>query len=218
MLEANRNKIEIDYNKTIRIGRRYFHEYNCICGYKGKVRKEYSHKLKSCRKCQFKPIEVIEDPNNLWCNTCKEVKNKNEFNLRKNGTKRQCKTCEKNYRKANQKKLNETAKKWTKKNPSKRMYYSAKIRARKNNLEFSIKIEDIIIPEICPLLEIPIIIGKDKINSPSLDRIDSTKGYTKDNIQVISWRANWLKNNSTLEELELLYLNLKKCVGNKSKR
>ena len=37
--------------------------------------------------------------------------------------------------------------------------------------------------------------------SPSIDRIDSTKGYTKDNIQIISWRANRIKNDSTPEEL-----------------
>jgi hypothetical protein len=40
--------------------------------------------------------------------------------------------------------------------------------------------------------------------SPSIDRVDSSKGYTKDNIQVISHRANNLKNNATLEELRKL--------------
>lgn len=41
-------------------------------------------------------------------------------------------------------------------------------------------------------------------NSPSIDRIDSNKGYTADNIHVISWRANRIKNDSTVEELRLL--------------
>lgn len=46
-------------------------------------------------------------------------------------------------------------------------------------------------------------------NSPSIDRIDSTKGYTRDNIQIISWKANSIKRNASLEELILLvnYLN-----------
>lgn len=38
--------------------------------------------------------------------------------------------------------------------------------------------------------------------APSIDRINQDSGYTKDNIRVISWRANHIKNDATLEELE----------------
>ena len=38
-------------------------------------------------------------------------------------------------------------------------------------------------------------------NSPSLDRIDSSRGYHWDNIQVISFLANRIKTNATDEEL-----------------
>jgi hypothetical protein len=41
-------------------------------------------------------------------------------------------------------------------------------------------------------------------SSPSIDRIDCTKGYVQGNVQVISQRANRIKNNATLEELKLL--------------
>jgi hypothetical protein len=43
---------------------------------------------------------------------------------------------------------------------------------------------------------------ENKNNVPTLDRIDSTKGYIKENIQVISFKANRLKNNATVDELK----------------
>lgn len=46
--------------------------------------------------------------------------------------------------------------------------------------------------------------GQAHEHSPSIDRIDPTKGYIKGNIAVISWRANMLKNNMTVEEARLL--------------
>jgi hypothetical protein len=45
--------------------------------------------------------------------------------------------------------------------------------------------------------------------SPSIDRIDSTKGYTKDNVQIISWKANRIKGYASVEELEILLAYLK---------
>jgi hypothetical protein len=47
-------------------------------------------------------------------------------------------------------------------------------------------------------------------NSPSLDKIIPSKGYIKGNVWVISNRANTLKNDASLQELELLVENLKK--------
>ena len=87
----------------------------------------------------------------------------------------------------------------------------AKYRAKQRGLQFTIEQKDIIIPDICPLLGIKLNSEiKDRIHSPSLDRIDPTKGYTPDNIWIISNRANTLKNDASLQELELLVENLKK--------
>lgn len=47
-------------------------------------------------------------------------------------------------------------------------------------------------------------------NYATLDKIDPNKGYVMGNIQILSHRANTLKNNSTIEELELLLRNWKK--------
>ena len=71
------------------------------------------------------------------------------------------------------------------------------------NLPFDICEEDIVIPEICPILKIPIQRGDNKVgpNSPSLDRIRPELGYVKGNIQVISYKANTMKSDATLIEL-----------------
>lgn len=39
-------------------------------------------------------------------------------------------------------------------------------------------------------------------NSPSIDEIIPGKGYVRGNIMIISWKANRLKNNARLEDLE----------------
>lgn len=79
----------------------------------------------------------------------------------------------------------------------------AKYRAKKNNLEFDIDISDVLIPKTCPILNIPLFSSKGHSgpNSPSIDRIDSSKGYVKGNVQVISHKANTIKSNATLQEL-----------------
>jgi len=58
-------------------------------------------------------------------------------------------------------------------------------------------------PEFCPILGIKLEpgTGVQKDCNPSLDRIDNTKGYTKDNICVISLKANRLKNSASLDEI-----------------
>ena len=83
------------------------------------------------------------------------------------------------------------------------LWSRAKYRAKQKGLDFTITKEDIVIPDTCPLLGTPMV-------SPSLDRIDSSKGYTPDNVWVISNRANTLKNNATLMELKTLLENWEK--------
>lgn len=64
------------------------------------------------------------------------------------------------------------------------------------------------IPNKCPVLGIPLERNKNgktgSPNSPSIDRIVPEVGYIVENVRVISQRANSLKGNATLEELEAL--------------
>ena len=99
------------------------------------------------------------------------------------------------------------------------LWFRAKQRAEKHGYDFDIDEEDIIIPEKCPLLEVPLILG-DKGNyeyTPSLDRIDNSKGYIKGNIQVISSKANTMKNSATPEELIKFCKNILRYSPNYSK-
>lgn len=87
-------------------------------------------------------------------------------------------------------------------NPESRMCTIAKKRAKKKNQEYNLCPADLFIPMICPYLGIRLtnIRGRHQSNV-SLDRIDSSKGYTKDNVQVISYLANTMKQNATREQL-----------------
>jgi hypothetical protein len=77
-------------------------------------------------------------------------------------------------------------------------------------LDFDLTVDDVVIPDVCPLLGIKLQWrgrndGKTHADSPSLDRKDSTKGYTKDNVWVISHRANTIKNSASPEEFERIF-------------
>lgn len=156
------------------------------------------------------------------CSKCKIKKSLDSFynnKSTKDGKSHQCKECYSLYRSKNRdynrkymemrrKTDNETLKKikrksWRNLDPRKRMLSHAKQRSRLKGFEFNLELEDIIIPPVCPLLLIPFEYGeKGKYSLVStLDRIDSTKGYIKGNIWVISMKANSMKNSATREEL-----------------
>lgn len=89
-------------------------------------------------------------------------------------------------------------------NPKSRMLGAAKKRAEKAEVPFDIVADDIEIPTHCPVFGFELVDGGDRNNSPSLDRIKPELGYVKGNIQVISTRANRIKNDATPEEMRRL--------------
>ena len=99
-----------------------------------------------------------------------------------------------------------------------RLYYGAKNRAKHKGIGFKLSIDDIVIPEKCPVLGVRLKSGAGngtqsvaKLEaSPTLDRVDDSKGYTPDNICVISLRANNLKRDASLYELRCLAYSMSK--------
>lgn len=87
------------------------------------------------------------------------------------------------------------------------MLVNVKNRARQNGIEFNLELEDIALPEFCPVLGVKLDLsygdkGKKSLpNSPSIDRIDPSKGYVKGNIQVMSRLANGMKSNASPDQL-----------------
>ena len=86
----------------------------------------------------------------------------------------------------------------------KKLWYMARSRAKARGIDFDFEIDDIEWPDKCPVFGIDLdyfVTDKASPNSPSLDRTDSSKGYVRGNVRVISWRANVLKKDATTTEM-----------------
>jgi hypothetical protein len=93
---------------------------------------------------------------------------------------------------------------WSRKNVAKLIFLRARGRAKELGLPFDLQFSDVVIPEKCPALGIPLVCGEAKKvvdGSPSLDRIVPELGYVKGNVVVVSHKANTMKNSATVEEL-----------------
>ena len=110
------------------------------------------------------------------------------------------------YRQLNAKKRRDIGKASCQAHPEAYLIATARNRAKKKGIVFSISVEDVVIPEFCPWLGFRLSktrTGK-RGTSPSIDRIDNSKGYIKGNIEIISSRANAIKSDCSLDELILL--------------
>lgn len=110
------------------------------------------------------------------------------------------------YRKKNAEARVAATRAWASKHPGRYLFYNARARAKKFGVPFDIEPDDVVIPEFCPAIGIPIEVtvkGRRGFHpsSPSIDRIVPEKGYVKGNICVISNRANWIKRDATAAEL-----------------
>ena len=138
------------------------------------------------------------------CSTCKTEKELPDFDVdrrKTDGRQSRCKICKSVLR--DRRKAIRDNQNWRKLNPESLMIQRAQQRAKKQGCLCILSKKDIVIPEICPILGIPLkgSLGNASKNSPSLDRIIPALGYTRGNVQIISYQANTMKNNATPEEI-----------------
>lgn len=78
----------------------------------------------------------------------------------------------------------------------------------KQGVPYNVTVDDLApFPLTCPVLGVPINwmnTGATANDSPSIDRMIPELGYTKGNVRVISQKANRLKGNASVDELEAL--------------
>jgi hypothetical protein len=89
-----------------------------------------------------------------------------------------------------------------------------KSRAKRDGIPFNLEAADIVIPDVCPVLGIPIVQNQGRQgyfpDSASVDRIVPSQGYVKGNVRVISQRANQLKSDATVAEMRLVLADLER--------
>jgi hypothetical protein len=102
--------------------------------------------------------------------------------------------------------FNASVRDWNETNPERSLVNTARRRAKAKGIEFSITPADISVPTHCPVLGIELRRGSGGFNptSPTIDRIDSSRGYVRGNVVVVSWRANKIKGDATKDELAAL--------------
>jgi len=100
-------------------------------------------------------------------------------------------------------------------NPKTYILNNARRRAKDRGVPFSLTKADIEVPEICPVLGIPLHLGKEHSQpySPSIDSIIPELGYVPGNVAIMSHKANTIKSNATVEELEAVVAWLKKTLN-----
>lgn len=108
------------------------------------------------------------------------------------------------YRENNREVTRQKMRDYYQKNADFAVWTNLKTKAKKLGIPFDIEPEDIRAPEFCPVLGIKLGRGREHQQlgtSPSVDRLEPSKGYVKGNVIVVSYRVNRIKNDATVGEL-----------------
>lgn len=152
------------------------------------------------------------------CSRCKVDKPASAFSknrARHNGLSAECKVCKserdrayirtETYKAAKRKRRQQTKRQSPQKVWANESILRLRKRARAKQMECTISRDWLLdnLPGRCPLLKEAFWFD-DKPNdyTPTVDRIDPTQGYTEENCWIISAKANRIKNDATLAEIE----------------
>jgi hypothetical protein len=195
-----------------------------------------SGKSSKCKECAYRLMRewVVNNRERVRASSRKRyaknpepVKKANQKWQEENPTKRR--QLEKKYRLRHPGRKAEGSRKWYRKNMSKKkaytrqyhasnqqkvMWTASRARAKTKKFEFSILQNEIVIPEFCPVLGVPLEKGRKKSGpcSPTVDRIIPSKGYISGNVWVISHRANTIKSDATPGELRAIATAVEKII------
>ena len=166
------------------------------------------------------------------CGVCKEHKSLSEFHKskrEKDGATYKCKSCYKEY--------------YANKCPFKKWFDGKKGRAKRDGIEFTIKPTDmpsvniretiteargrkytsweaIEYPKVCSKWGIELnwgMSGVSEYNSPSLDRIDPTKGYIPGNVRIVSQSYNGAKSSCPPDEWDVIEKTIAESIFRRNK-
>jgi hypothetical protein len=174
-------------------------------------------KNKKCRTCN-KTKNLIEyhkhesnlDGYKLDCKECCRIKDRERFENftpeeKKIYKERRKKNYQKNketyiqYRLNNLDKIKQDKQKYNKTLHGK--FVNWRISAKRRKIEWQLKIEDLDkMPLACYYTRQPLTLEKNKNNTISLDRMDSSKGYTKDNVVFCTATINTMKSDLSIKD------------------
>lgn len=133
------------------------------------------------------------------CSKCQTEKENSEFHKQTNdphGLQSYCKMCMKSIKYSNHKKGHQ-------KDYRKYLVRAAKCRAKQKNIPFDITWKDLELLTICPVFGVDMFSDtRNNPFSPSIDRLIPELGYVKGNVRVISRRANVIKSDASIREIE----------------
>jgi hypothetical protein len=176
--------------------------------------KSDNRKNLTCRECGLIGDADLFATRMFICKNCDKIKKKETYLFNKNNKENINKTCSKCHIEkpgtlfiTNSNICHQCRKIWADTSyKNQYLFYNAKRRAKRDNLNFTLLIEDIVIPQRCPYINIKLdrnVKGYSD-SSVTLDRINNNLGYIKENIIVISRKANVMKGDLTIEEIELI--------------
>lgn len=181
------------------------HDYQC------KVCRNHTERQRIERKLKANEgIDPYAIGGHKTCTNCGESKDRSEF-FRSRDAKdllqSHCKLCNKLRRQ-----------RWAANNKIADLVHKAKIRSKKDGIPFALTPDDLQIPKTCPLLGIDLDLSSSGRSGsmPSLDKIIPERGYVPGNVWVVSWRANRIKSDASIWELEALARNLRRAIDQAS--